>query len=56
MFSWLLDHLFPTRLYSRAYWKGRGEGWGACESMVLTRAETLGGREYKDKIWKELVQ
>ena len=51
--GWLLDRLFPSRAYSRGYWKGRGEGWRACEDMILERAEKLGKQ---DEVWKELVQ
>jgi hypothetical protein len=39
------------------YWKGRGEGWGACEDLVVgraTRSEKINLTE--EEILEELIQ
>ena len=38
-------------LDQKAYWKGRGEGWQACEDMVIARIE----KNYPDK-YKEMLE
>ena len=37
------------------YWRGRGEGWKACEDMVMERAEELPQYDH-EKLWVDLVQ
>lgn len=37
---------------NKAYWKGRGEGWWACQELVLKRAKEKGIYETA----KELLQ
>ena len=39
-----------------AYWKGRGEGWAACENMVLERIKQRYPQEQADKLIEELLQ
>lgn len=39
-----------------AYWKGRGEGWFACENMVLERIKQRYPQEQADKLIEELLQ
>lgn len=36
-----------------AYWRGRQEGWKACEHMVMDRAK---GNSKYDHIWEDLIQ
>lgn len=37
------------------YWKGRLEGWKACEDMVMGRVKKSSKYNY-DEIWKDLIQ
>lgn len=39
-----------------AYWKGRGEGWAACENMVLERIKQRYPQEQAEKLIEELLQ
>ena len=39
----------------RSYWKGRMEGWQACEGMVLDRAKEHASYDERN-VWKDLVQ
>jgi hypothetical protein len=46
--------LIKTRS-NKAYWRGRGDGWRACEDMVLDRAEK--NENYsRQAVWEELIQ
>lgn len=38
-----------------AYWKGRGEGWFACENMVLERIKKHYPQEQAEKLIEELL-
>lgn len=46
----------------KEYWRGRGEGWQACEDMVMERAvenqihDKDGLKMNRDEIWETLVQ
>lgn len=35
------------------YWKGRLDGWSACEKMVTDRAREIG---YSEAVWEDLLQ
>ena len=39
---------------NKVYWRGRLEGWKACENMVIKRARENGYDE--EKFWKDCVQ
>lgn len=38
-----------------AYWRGRGEGWFACENMIVTRIKKY-HPDIQDKLIQDLVQ
>jgi len=42
------------RQYVKGYWKGRGEGWHACEDMAIERAEKHGYN--KNKFLSDILQ
>ena len=48
MWNKIGNFLFPW-----LYWKGRLDGWRACEDMILERAAKFD--KYKN-IWSELIQ
>lgn len=39
---------------STGYWEGRGDGWKACETMVMQRADEKG--YVTREIWEDLLQ
>jgi hypothetical protein len=44
-----------SRKANKEYWRGRLEGWKACEDMVLKRAEEDENYNRKD-VWEDLLQ
>lgn len=47
-------HFLFGDTFERRYWRGRIEGWKACESMVMKRAREE-GYDLK-KVWEDLLQ
>ena len=43
-------------LTKHEYWKGRSDGWYACEGMVLRRAMESGKFASEKEAWEALLQ
>jgi len=54
-FSLFFGFLWCVFNKDKLYWKGRGEGWQACENMVIDRAKE-NPKYNKTQIWEDLIE
>lgn len=55
MFSKIKKLFCKKETVLEAYWRGRGEGWFACENMIVTRIKKY-HPDIQDKLIQDLVQ
>ena len=53
--GFLIGRYFIEQSHSDSYWRGRMEGWNACEEMVIERiSDSYPGN--KDEMYEEIIQ